>query len=141
MPLPEAVLLAFIGIPQLIYLPQLLGTGNCLPSQRSQWSSRNFSIPPLRRKVLSNPFSAKSQVALTPARSSFMYKIIIFSGLFLKWKISGIILSLPMLGAGQLIASLMRHSSYYSGSLRSSRRKVVYAVIPNISVAQVTAEA
>lgn len=54
---------------------------------------------------------------------------------FLNLKSSGIVLSRAMFAAGKLIDSLMCHFWYSSGSLRSSRRNVVLAVIPSISVA------
>lgn len=45
-----------------------------------------------------------------------------------------------MFGAGKLMASLMWYCLYSSSSLRSKRMNFVSAVMPSISVVQVTVE-
>ena len=98
-------------------------------------------MPPLSKNVFSYPFSARRAAYAVPYRSSFIYVTMSLSGAFLNLKSSGIVLSLAIFAAGKLMASLMCHIAYSSGSRRSSSKKVVLAVIPSISVAYVTAVA
>ena len=70
-----------------------------------------------------------------------MYVMISLSGAFLNLNSSGIVLSLAIFAAGKLMDSFMCHMAYSSGSRKSNSKNVVFAVIPSISVAYVTAVA